>query len=130
MPAYDSNLFDPPAPLARVTLRALNNGKAVTDVPMLIDSGADVTLIPETVVNELRLDLDLNVSYELSGFDGHKSVAKSVQLALVFLGLTFRGRFLVVNSQSGILGRNVLNHFALLLEGPRLSWQEQENSGK
>jgi len=68
--------------------------------------------------------------YELTGFDGHKSVAKSVQLELVFLRRTFRGRFLVVDSQSGILGRNVLNHFAMLLDGPQLSWQEQKNSAK
>ncbi len=65
MPTYDSNRFDPPAPLARVTLRALNNGNAVTDVPMLIDSGADVTLIPETFVEDLGLDLDPNVNHEL-----------------------------------------------------------------
>ena len=130
MPAYDSSLFDPPAPLARVTLRALNNGNAVTDVPMLIDSGADVTLIPESFVDDLRLHLDPNVNHELEGFDGHMSMAKSVQLDLVFLGRTFRGRFLVVNSQSGILGRNVLNRFALLHDGPRLTWQEQNESPK
>jgi len=73
MPAYDSKFFDPPAPLARVSLKALNNGAIVTDVPMLIDSGADVTLIPRTFINELKLELDQNESYELASFDGHKS---------------------------------------------------------
>jgi hypothetical protein len=97
---------------------------------MLIDSGADVTLIPEKFIVELRLDLDLNEDYELAGFDDHRSVAKSAQLDLVFLERTYRGRFLVVNSESGILGRNVLNHFAVLLDGPGLSWHEQKDSDK
>lgn len=122
MPAYDSNLFNLPAPLARVSLRVSPIGNMVSGVPMLIDSGSDLTLIPERSINELNLDLDQNESYELTGFDGHSSVAKSVQLDLVFLGRIFRGRFVVVNSESGILGRNVLNRFALLLDGPRLSW--------
>jgi hypothetical protein len=126
MPEYDSKFFDPPAPLARVSLRDLNNGAIVTDVPMLIDSGADVTLIPRTFINELRLELDPNESYELASFDGHKSTALSARLELVFQTRTFRGRFLLINSESGILGRNVLNHFALVLDGPRLSWQEQQ----
>lgn len=97
---------------------------------MLIDSGADLTLIPETLIDELRLDLDPNESFELTGFDGHMSVVKSAELDLVFLGRTFRGRLLFVNSQAGILGRNVLNRFTLLLDGPQLSWHEQTNPAK
>lgn len=123
MPTYDSTQFDPPAPLARVTLRTLNKGKILTDVPMLIDSGSDLTLIPARFIEDLRLEVDQNESYELEGFDGNRSMAKSVQLELVFLRRSFRGRFLLVNSQSGILGRNVLNHFAILLDGPGLSWE-------
>jgi hypothetical protein len=112
----------PPAPLAQVSLRAVNKGAIVTDVPMLIDSGADVTLVPEIFINELGLELDENESYELTTFDGEKRTAKSVQLDLIFQRRVFRGRFLLVNSESGILGRNIVNHFALLLNGPGLSW--------
>jgi hypothetical protein len=128
MPEYDSNLFDPPAPVATVSLRAPDNGNIVSGVPMLIDSGSDLTLIPEESINQLGLDLDQNGSYELEGFDGHRSAAKSAQLDLMFLGRTFKGRFVVVNSESGILGRNVLNHFALVLDGPGLSWEHSDSS--
>jgi hypothetical protein len=123
MPTYDSNLFDPPAPVAVVSIQDPSSGNTVRNVPMLIDCGSDITLVPQTSINKLGSKIDLNDSYELEGFDGHRSVAKSVRLNLVFLGRTFRGRFVVVNSQSGILGRNVLNHFALLLDGPGLSWE-------
>jgi hypothetical protein len=51
MPAYDESLFAPPVPLARVTLRNPQNGAAVSDVPMLLDSSADVTLVPQTLTS-------------------------------------------------------------------------------
>ena len=128
MPAYDSNQFDPPAPLASVTLRALHNGNAVTNVPMLIDSGADLTLIPARFIDELSIEVDQSDSYELEGFDGNRSKAESVRLELVFLRRRFRGRFVVVNSESGILGRNVLNRLTILLDGPGLSWELQHSA--
>ncbi len=130
MPTYDSDLFDSPAPLARVSLKNLHTGKAVNDVPILIDTGADLTLIPRTFVDELKWDTEAEAGYELEGFDGRKTVARSVQLGLTFLGQTFRGRFVVLDSQSGILGRNVLNHFAILLDGPQLIWREHNESAK
>jgi len=130
MPAYDSSLFNPPAPLAKVSLRDLSSGKIVSDVPMLIDSGADITLVPEASIEQLESLVDRRQTYELKGFDGHRSLATSVELDLVFLKRTFRGRFLVVNSESGILGRDVLNHLTVLLDGPRLNWQEHQTSSQ
>jgi hypothetical protein len=37
MPAYDANRFQPPAPVALVTLRNPATGVACADVPMLLD---------------------------------------------------------------------------------------------
>jgi hypothetical protein len=128
MPIYDSNLFNPPAPLAKVALRDPKNGNVANDLLMLIDSGADISLVPNTSIETLNSILDMNESYELKSFDGQRSVAQSLQLDLIFLRRTFRGRFLIVNSETGILGRDVLNHVAVLLDGPRLSWQESQTS--
>jgi hypothetical protein len=44
---------------------------------------------------------------------------------MVFLDRVFRGRYLVTEEERGILGRDVLNHLALLLDGPRQRWSEQ-----
>jgi hypothetical protein len=44
MPAYDSADFQPAAPCARVVIRN-SAGLSVPDVAMLIDSGADATLV-------------------------------------------------------------------------------------
>ena len=58
------------------------------------------------------------------GFDGSKSFAPVVMLDTVFLQRAFRGRYLVVEEERGILGRDILNHVSLLLEGPRQQWSE------
>jgi Retroviral aspartyl protease len=125
MSAYDAALFDPPAPLARVALRNPENLAVLSDVPMLLDSGADVTLIPQASVNRLGIAVDLGKSYELVGFDGSTSFAPVVQLQLVFLNRTFKGQFLLVRQEWGVMGRDILNHLSLLLDGPNLKWSEQ-----
>ena len=130
MTAYDSDLFDPPAPLARVTLRAIQTRKIITDVPMLMDSGSDLTLIPEASIAELEPNLRSDERVELQSFDGRVTAARSVELDLIFLGITFRGRLAVVDSPVGVLGRNVLNRFAICLDGPNLNWKELSRSTK
>jgi hypothetical protein len=125
MPVYDAKSFDPPAPLAHVTLRNPENASTVSDVPMLLDSGADVTLIPAALVNPLDLRAGADELYELVGFDGSTSYASVVQLDMLFLNRAFRGRFLLMDGERGVIGRDVLNLIALVLDGPNLTWHEQ-----
>lgn len=124
MPSYDDHLFSPPAPVARVILRNQEKGVSIADVPLLIDSGSDVTLIPQSFVDILQLELSSDESYELMGFDGSKSVSRAVHLDLIFLRRTFKGRFLLINQDYGILGRDILNHVSLILDGLQLIWDE------
>jgi hypothetical protein len=63
-------------------------------------------------------------------FDGRKSIAHLVSLDLILLRRTFRGRFLVSNQEWGIVGRDILNHVVVSLDGPRLIWDEQKPLGK
>lgn len=128
MPAYDGSLFTPPAPLARATLRNPETGATVADVPMLLDTGADVTLLPREPVDRLGVEGDPGEGYELMGFDGSVSVARVVRLDLLFVRRAFKGQFLLIDRESGLLGRDILNHMPLLFDGPRLVWDEQRTS--
>ena len=125
MPDYDSVLFTPPAPLARVTLRNPASGATQTAVPMLLDTGADVSLIPQASISSLALATISDTRYELVGFDGNSSFAQVVRLELIFPERTFRGQFLLAEQNWGILGRNILNAAPLLFDGPRLLWEVQ-----
>ena len=127
MPPYDANLFDPPAPLASVTLRNPGTNLMSSDVPMLLDTGADVTLIPSATLAQLKIGSVKNKSYQLIGFDGSTSFAPMVQLELIFCRRIFRGQFLLIDQAWGILGRNVLNAVALILDGPNHTWDEKHS---
>ena len=124
MPAYEGRPFEPPAPVARVCLRNPETGMALQDVPMLIDSGADVSLVPLASVNRLGVATDSSMGYELMGFDGSRSVSRVVRLDLLFLGRAFKGQFLLIDQEWGFLGRDVLKHLAILLHGPQSNWSE------
>jgi hypothetical protein len=122
MPAYDDS-FSPAAPVARVSLRHPESGASIGDVPMLIDSGADATLLPESAIASPGL-AGTGEKYGLVSFDGTTSESEAVHAVLVFLQKSFRGRFLPFESEIGVIGRNVLNRVRLVLDGPALDWDE------
>jgi predicted aspartyl protease len=126
MLTYEANWFNPPAPLASIILHNQKNGITLSDVLMMIDTGADVTLVPQSAVDRLGISIDPEHGYELMGVDGRISVAKVVELDMVFLRRVFRGRFLIIDREVSILGRDILNYMSLLLDRPGLSWNEQK----
>jgi len=126
MPKYDSENFDPPAPVAYVTLRNPATGASLSDVPMLMDTGADVTLLPGRCLEELDVEAEENKMYEIQGFDGETKLAKVAQLEMIFLGRKFTGQFLLIDQPMGILGRNILNSVLILFDGPRAKWDEHK----
>jgi predicted aspartyl protease len=125
MPAYDELRFSPPAPVAQVVLRNRDTGGTWPEVPMLIDTGADVTAVPQEALTRLGLAATAGKRYEVVGFDGRASAVGVVDLELVFCHKTFRGQFLLSDQPHGVLGRNVLNALPLLFDGPALTWAEQ-----
>jgi hypothetical protein len=124
MPAYESSGFRPPAPVAFVVVRSPTGNAAVTSVPMLLDSGADVSFVPRQPIAELIDSSQALPEYEIEAFDGTKSRASMVNLEVEFLGKSFRGQFLLLDGTHGFLGRNILNKLSLLFDGPRLNWSE------
>lgn len=124
MPSYDASYFDPPDPVAQVTLRNPHSGATVSDVLLLVDTGADITLLPRIAVESLGVPLLAGQQYELMSFDGSKSFAPVVMLDVLFLKHAFRGRYLLIEEERGIMGRDILNHMIVLLDGPRQQWSE------
>lgn len=121
MPAYDQT-YSPPAPIALTTWRNSETGETVAEIPMLIDTGADATIVPQVVAEQLEISPVLGQEYELMGFDGNRSFARAVILDLLFFGKAFRGSYLLSEDAVGIIGRDVLNHLVLKFDGPALEW--------
>ncbi len=124
MPSYDTLHYDPPAPIAQVILRA-SSGATASDMLLLIDTGAVTTLLPRSAITRLGITADPAVAYELISFGGSRSTTQAVDLDMIFLQKVFRGRYLLIDNDRGILGRDVLAGVTLLLDGPRQEWSQQ-----
>jgi hypothetical protein len=48
---------------------------------------------------------------------------------MIFLKKAFRGRYLLIDDDRGVLGRDVLADVALLLDGPEREWSEHLSAG-
>lgn len=126
MPEYDAQNFDPPAPVAFVTLRNPATGVTLPGVPMLIDTGADATLLPADALQKIGVDVASGSGFEVETFDGETKRLQFAKLELFFLDKKFAGEYLLVDRSIGILGRNVLNNLRLVFDGLRGKWDEQK----
>ena len=109
-----------------MTLRNPTTGILLSDVPMLIDTGADITLLPSDVVDQLGITAEENSDFEVQVFDGETKRLKLARVELYLLGRKFAGEYLLVDRPIGILGRNILNNIKILLDGPHGKWDEHK----
>jgi hypothetical protein len=124
MTKYDET-FDPPAPVAEISLRNVVTGERIGDVVMLLDTGADVTLLPLPAIEKLRIEPS-GEKVNLIGFDENRSSSDAYSLQIIFLGKRLTGEYCAINADIGILGRDVLNAFSIVFDGVNLEWREQE----
>lgn len=120
MPKYETAGFDPQAPVIRARVRG-PSGVVRSDVPLLIDTGADVSLVPmrvATAVDAVARPSGAPIQF----LSGREVLLDQADLAVEFLRYRFRGTFLLVDSPYGVIGRNVLNALALRLDGPGREW--------
>ena len=108
----------PPAPYVTVTVARLDGTIVATDLPAKVDSGAAQTIIPTQIVEHLVLEAVARHNFE--GLGGHQ-----VTLSIFRLFLTIRGCPTLELNVAGsdgepyiLLGRDVLNHFHIILDGP------------
>jgi predicted aspartyl protease len=114
--AYDSRL-DPPAPVVPVRV-AGRIGEDAAMLSMLVDTGADATLVPTRIVH--RLGLPAVDVVAVSGVDGLKQRA-TVHLASVEVGELRVSARIIAYADEAILGRDALNQAIVTLDGPSLT---------
>ena len=110
----------------RVKLRDVETGVTISFVAMMLDTGSDVTLVPRSAVTRLGVSVDEDKLFAVRGFDEQERRCPSARLELVFLRRRFQGTFLLINQETGILGRDILNQFCLRFDGPDLFWEQEE----
>ncbi len=124
MPSYDASQHEPPAPVASVTLRNPENAVSVGEQWLLIDTGADLTLLPRSAVEQVGVAISADDRYQVAAFDGTKSFMPVAVVDMILLNRVYRGKYLLIDAPIGVLGRDVLNHMRLLFDGPARQWSE------
>ena len=121
MRAYDRS-YDPPAPVAEVSVGHPLTGVTTEGTPGKLDSGAALTVIPQWMV--VQLGLIPRGEIWARGYDGPYS-----QRGFYFVRLVLDGhplapvQCLAADRETVLVGRNVLNRFILTLDGRRLRYE-------
>ena len=121
-----NNKYVPPAPTAEIKLRNPQTMAVVSNVPVLLDTGVDVTLLPRKFCEQIGIAISEADFLELVGFNQAESKAFYVRIEFVLDRMLFRGKYLVYDQDEGIIGRDVLNQFKIVFDGKNLEWNVQK----
>ena len=117
---YDSTLFDPPAPAVDVEISTPGGDAERTAIRMLVDSGADMTCLPKSLVETLKSLR--SGSIEVLGYSRRPRIRRTIYIDFRVAGKRIEGvEVLPIESDYGLLGRDIINKFELRLDGPGLS---------
>ena len=120
---YDKS-FDPPAPIAIIALRNIETGERIENVPVQLDTGADVSLLPLRAIKKLEIE-PTGETVSLIGFNESEIRSEVYNLQVIFLRKKLTGDYCGIANEIGILGRDVLNEFSINFDGRNLEWKEQ-----
>ncbi len=116
----------PPAPVIEVGLGNIRSRRRRQMASALLDTGSDITAIPKSFVDSLRLYPVSRLELEDVALECTVVLSYAVQLAVGGLVIP-RLEVILTALEVVILGRDVLNHFYLTLRGPELSFDLSMN---
>lgn len=112
---YNSQYL-PPAPFAELTVHHENGQKDPITLPAQIDTGADATMLPISVLKQAEaLFESTRVAYD---FSGQRHLTNLYAVPVTFAGQDFYLSVIAQeNVSEAIVGRDILNHFVVTLNG-------------
>lgn len=121
MKSYDTN-FDPPAIVTSVTVAGVVHRRPRIEAPALIDTGADITAVPESFVERLKLYPIGRL--QLEDANAVKTPVFTYEAYLALMGEPVK-KVEVISTPYPfvILGRDWLQDYYVLLDGPNQQFQ-------
>lgn len=117
---YSKN-FDPPAPVVEVMLSNVRNRRLHVTLPAILDTAADITAIPQSVLDRLKLYQISRIGVQ--GVDGVSNYLETYQVRVKVATLTIpQLQVIPVSFEFIVLARDVLNQLIIHLDGPGLTF--------
>ena len=113
---YDTN-YNPPAVVITVTVAGIVHHRPQVEVPALIDTGADITAVPDHLVDKLKLYPFGRLTMEDA--KAMKTPVLTYEAILTLTAKTTKKMEVILTPfPFVILGRDWLKDYYLLLDGP------------
>lgn len=111
---------EPPAPFLELTLRHPEFSAQSVVIPAKVDSGADISALPQQSIDQLHLPMTSRLFVQ--GYDGISHEVATYAVHIELAGARFRVSEAISTHESfALLGRDILNHFYVKLNGPDLT---------
>ena len=114
---YDGT-YSPPAPVCQVSFSVARTRQSVGPLDAILDTGADGTLVPQRYLEAIGARRIMETG--LRSQWGERRVVYLYLVTLHIGEIELPGTYVVGDEQSDeiVLGRNVLNHLKIWLDGP------------
>lgn len=126
MSSYNAS-FDPPAPLLEVTIANTANKRRRRSLSALLDTGSDITAIPDSLAQPLQLYPIGQIQLESVEATTTTVLTYAVHLTIGDLSIP-RLEVILTGLDFIVVGRDVLNRFYLLLNGPEQNFDLRATS--
>ena len=121
---YNSTL-DPPGPMVDVTIQPIGRAEPRCTLPGKLDTGADITVIPPSLVDDLQLIPKMPIV--MTSYDGIETERTAYFVDLEIAGHKLESIEVVAAPRGNVLlGRDVLNHFLITLNGKDLTFEMRD----
>lgn len=119
---YNDVILDPPGPVVSMKISAVKRSTPFRIRLAELDTGADISVIPVSLISELHLAAKRPVL--MLSYDGAPAKRTTYQVDLEILGYTLHAvRVVAAPRNTILLGRDVLNHFIITLDGKTLTFE-------
>ncbi len=114
--------YSPPAPVLTLKITLPELSQSHTEINGQLDTGADISAIPAKVVEEL--DLEPASEILISGYNSQEETIPTYIVGLELPQARVRHiEVITIPEYYVLLGRDILNHFYINLNGPDLTFE-------
>jgi predicted aspartyl protease len=111
---------EPPAPFLDLVLRHPEKSTQSVPITAKVDTGADISAIPESVI--AQLELPMTGKLIVQGYDGRLLDVSTYAAHIEIDSARFKVYEVVATHEPyALLGRDILNYFYVRLNGPELT---------